>query len=132
MAAEVHAILKAKNIVGYGTNSYIQNILGTLERELFIREWQERSSTDWLPFKNGVLELATNKLHEHNPGFRFTWQLPRDYTVVETSWRNIDNWLDEATRGNSEHKQLLICFAAAVLRGRNDLAKIPAPNWWWW
>ena len=116
LAAEVHAILKARNIVGYGTNSYIQNILGALERELFIREWHEKSSIDWLPFRNGVLELATNKLHEHNPGFRFTWQLPRgDYTVVETGWRNIDTWLDQATRGNAEHKQLLICFAAAVL-----------------
>ena len=123
LAAEVHAILKAKNIMGYGTNSYIQNILGALERELFIRKWLEKSSTDWLPFKNGVLELATNKLHEHNSGFRFTWQLPRDYTVVETSWKTIDDWLTEATQGNIEHKQLLIYFAAAVLRGRNDLQK---------
>ena len=123
LAAEVHAILKARNIVGYGTNSYIQNILGALQRELFIREWSEKSSIDWLPFKNGVLELATNQLHEHSPGFRFTWQLPRDYTVVETGWRNIDTWLDQATRGNAKHKQLLICFAAAVLRGRNDLQK---------
>ncbi|MGL6340159.1 MAG: DUF3854 domain-containing protein, partial [Waterburya sp.] len=123
LAAEVHAILKTRNIVGYGTNSYIQNILGALERELLIREWSEKSSIDWLPFRNGVLELATNKLHEHSPEFKFTWQLPRDYTVVETGWRNIDTWLDQATRGNAEHKQLLICFAAAVLRGRNDLQK---------
>lgn len=123
LAHAIDNILEGKNIVGYGTNAYIQNILGALERKLFIRKWLEKLTTEYLPFKNGVLELATNQLHEHNPGFRFTWQLPRDYTVVETSWRNIDNWLNEATRGNSEHKQLLICFAAAVLRGRNDLQK---------
>ena len=123
LAHAIDNILEAKNIAGYGTNAYIQNILGALERKLLIRKWSEKSTTEYLPFCNGVLELATNKLHEHNPGFRFTWQLPRDYTVVETGWRNIDNWLDVATRGNSEHKQILICFAAAVLRGRNDLQK---------
>ena len=123
LAAEVHAILKARNIVGYGTNAYIQNILGTLERELFIRKWDEQSSTEWLPFQNGVLELATSKLHSHSSGFRFTWQLPRDYTVVETGWTKIDNWLNEATGGSDEYKQSLLCFAAAVLRGRNDLQK---------
>ncbi len=123
LAAEVHAILKARNIVGYGTNAYIENIIGTLKRELFLRKWSEKSSTDWLPFRNGVLELATNKLHPHSPGFKFTWQLPRDYTVVETGWSAIDAWLNEATQGNAQYKQLLVCFAAAVLRGRNDLQK---------
>ena len=123
LAAEIDAILESRNIVGYGTNAYIQNIIGKLRRKLFTREWSERSSTDWLPFKNGVLELATNKLHEHNSGFRFTWQLPRDYSVVETSWSKIDDWLSVATQGNIEHKQYLIHFAAAVLRGRNDLQK---------
>ena len=123
LAHAIDNILEAKNITGYGTNAYIQNILGALERKLFIRKWSEKSTTEYLPFRNGVLELATNQLHEHNPGFRFTWQLPRDYTVVETSWRNIDNWLNEATRGNAEHKQLLICFAAAVLRGVVTICK---------
>ena len=123
LAAEVHAILKARNIEGYGTNSYIENIIGTLKRELFLRKWKEKSSTEWLPFQNGVLELSTGKLHPHSPGFRFTWQLPRDYVIVESGWRAIDNWLTEATQGNEEYKELLICFAAGVLRGRNDLQK---------
>ncbi|VEP16996.1 Phage/plasmid primase, P4 family, C-terminal domain (fragment) [Hyella patelloides LEGE 07179] len=123
LAAEIHGILKARNIKGYGTNAYVENIIGTLKRELFIRKWDEKSSTDWLPFRNGVLELATNKLHDHNPGFKFTWQLPRDYTIIETGWSAIANWLDEATKGNQEYKELLLCFAAAVLRGRNDLQK---------
>ncbi|WP_222427381.1 DNA primase family protein, partial [Hyella patelloides] len=123
LAAEIHGILKARNIKGYGTNAYVENIIGTLKRELFIRKWDEKSSTDWLPFKNGVLELATNKLHEHNPDFRFTWQLPRDYTIIEAGFKAIASWMDEATQGNSEYKELLLCFSAAVLRGRNDLQK---------
>ncbi len=123
LAAEVDAILEARNIEGYGTNSYINNIIGSLKRKLFLRKWTEKSSTEWLPFQNGVLELATGKLHPHSPGFRFTWQLPRDYVIVESGWKAIDNWLTEATQGNQEYKELLICFAAGVLRGRNDLQK---------
>ncbi len=123
LAAEVDAILDARNIEGYGTNSYINNIIGSLKRKLFLRKWTEKSSTEWLPFQNGVLELATGKLHPHSPGFRFTWQLPRDYVIVESGWKAIDNWLTEATQGNQEYKELLICFAAGVLRGRNDLQK---------
>ena len=123
LAAEVDAILEARNIEGYGTNAYINNIIGSLKRKLFLRKWTEKSSTEWLPFQNGVLELATGKLHPHSPGFRFTWQLPRDYTIVDAGWRSIDSWLTEATQGNKEYKELLICFAAGVLRGRNDLQK---------
>ncbi len=123
LEAEVHTILKARNIKGYSTNAYIKNIVGALKRELYLRKWDELSSTDWLPFQNGVLELATGKLHEHSPGFRFTWRLPRDYVIVEQGWKAIDTWLNEATKGNEEYKELLLCFAAGVLRGRSDLQK---------
>ena len=123
LETEIDTILEARNVKGYGTNSYIKNIVGKLKRKLFCRKWNERSSTDWLPFQNGVLELAINKLHNHSPGFLFTWQLPRNYTVVENGWSAIANWLDEATKGNEEYKELLLCFSAAVLRGRNDLQK---------
>ena len=123
MAAQINGIINSRGIVGYGSDSYIKNIVAKLKHELFLRNWDEKSSAQWLPFKNGVLELATNKLHEHSPDFHFTWQLPRDYTVVETGWQCINAWLDEATRGNAEHKQMLLHFAAAVLRGRNDLQK---------
>ncbi|MDJ0574313.1 MAG: hypothetical protein QNJ65_03995 [Xenococcaceae cyanobacterium MO_234.B1] len=44
-------------------------------------------------------------------------------TKVSNGWTKINTWLDEATKGNSEYKELLLCFAAAVLRGRNDLQK---------
>ncbi len=123
LEAEVHAIVKARNIKGYNTNAYIKNIVGALKRELYQRKWDELPSTDWLPFENGVLEIATGKLHEHSPGFRLTWKLPRDYVIVEQGWKAIANWLDEATKGNKEYKELLLCFAAGVLRGRSDLQK---------
>ena len=51
LAAEIDAILEARNIKGYGTNAYINNIIGSLERKLYLRKWKEKSSTEWLPFQ---------------------------------------------------------------------------------
>ncbi len=123
LAAIIDGILEARGISGYGTNSYIQNIIGKLERVLYTKDWTECSSREFLPFTNGVFEIATGKLHQHGPGFRLTWQLPRPYSVLETDWTLIDDWLDEVTQLNQEHKQLLLCFGAALLRGRSDLQK---------
>ena len=123
LAAEVHTILQARNIRGYGTNAYINKIIRELKEKLARQQWEEKSPTEWLPFRNGVFELATGKLHPHSPEFRFTWQIPRDYSGGESGWKSIDKWLNEATQGNQEYKELLLCFAAGVLRGRNDLQK---------
>ncbi len=59
------------------------------------------------------------KLHSHSPGFRFTWQLPRDYTIFEAGWRSIDNWSDEATQGNSEYKELLLPTSSSPTNERH-------------
>ncbi|RMF24174.1 MAG: DUF3854 domain-containing protein, partial [Cyanobacteria bacterium J083] len=105
LAAEIDCILEEKGIIGYGTNSYIKNIIGKLKRRLYTREWQEKLSSEhevlpgaaFLPFRNGVLEIATGTLHQHSPGFRFTWQLPRDYDLAQQDWSKIEHWLDEVT-----------------------------------
>ena len=117
LKAKVHQILKERGIQGYGSNSYINNIIGAMKRELYLRKWRQRSSCELLPFKNGVLELATGKFYDHSPDFRLTWQLPRNYDILSLDWSGIDRWLDEATQGNEKDKHLLLCFAAAVLRG---------------
>ena len=123
LKSKVHQILKDRGIEGYGSNSYINNIIGAMKRELYLRKWGQRSSSEFLPFKNGVLELATGKFYDHSPDFRLTWQLPRNYDILSLDWSGIASWLDEATNGNSKDKHLLLCFAAAVLRGRYDLQK---------
>ena len=82
LKSKIHQILKDKGIQGYGTNSYINNIIGAIKRELYLRKWEQRSSSELLPFQNGVLELATGKFHDHSPDFRLTWQLPRNYNLL--------------------------------------------------
>lgn len=118
----IDKILESQNIVGYGSASYVTNIATKMKRQLLSREWNERSASEILPFTDGVRNLATGKLEKHEPGNRLTWCLPRPYNCVATGWATINNWLDEAT-GNLAHKEILLCFAAAALRGRSDLHK---------
>jgi putative DNA primase/helicase len=118
----VDAILESKGIIGYGSASYVTNVVAKMRRRLFERVWDERSISEILPFTDGVLELATGQFHQHAPGYRLTWCLPRPYNSIATGWTAINNWLSEAT-GNEAHKEILLCFAAAVLRGRSDLHK---------
>ncbi len=120
--AALDTILESQGIVGYSSSRYISNIAAKMKRKLFTREWNERS-LELLPFSDGVYELATGKFSPHTPGHRLTWCLPRPYNTIASDWKTIDNWLDEATEKNQRSKELLLCFAAAVLRGRADLQK---------
>jgi putative DNA primase/helicase len=122
LESAVDTILEAKGIVGYGSARYVTNIISKMRRQLFTREWGERSS-ELLPFTDGVYDLKTGKFNAHAPGYRLTWCLPRPYNAIASSWTTIDTWLNEATQGNQRDKEVLLCFAAAVLRGRSDLQK---------
>lgn len=120
-----HALLielEAKGLDKYRTNSYMNNILGYLKDKLFLHRWEENNDR-FLPFNNGVYELATGKLHEHSPGFRLTWKLPRDYSCIATDFPTIKEFLVRLSSGNSRDYHILLYFMAAVLRGRYDLQK---------
>ncbi|WP_414545889.1 DUF3854 domain-containing protein [Nostoc sp. CCY0012] len=119
----VYKILDSKNIEGYNSFSYISNIVKILRTQLIERKWTEKSSKDFLPFQNGVLEIKTGKLLPHSPGYRLTWQLPREYNPTATNWREIHKFLDHLSSGNDEIKDLLLCYCNAVLKGRSDLQK---------
>src|SRR4028118_826516 len=110
----------------YPNNSYVSNVLGTMKRILFCLEWTERPSNELLPFEDGVLEIESSNFHDHAPGFRLTWSLPREFkgsAVSSQGWGSIASWLDEATEGNSRKKEILLAFAAASLRGMATLQK---------
>ncbi len=121
--AIVGGILDGKNITGYGSHSYLTNVVKTLRRLLIVRKWNERSAKDLLPFQNGVLEVSTGKLLEHSPGYRLTWQLPRDHDSKASDWSGIDTFLDHLAGGNAAIKDVLLCYCNAVLKGRSDLQK---------
>ncbi|MEG3922220.1 DUF3854 domain-containing protein [Microcoleus sp. T3_A4] len=106
-------------------NAYCTNVLGSLKRKLFELDWLERPSHELLPFEDGVLEVENNQWQEHAPGFRLTWSLPRPFrgSAVKIGWFKIEAWLDQATNGSQNKKDILLAFIAASLRGMSDLQK---------
>ncbi|MFB2834088.1 phage/plasmid primase, P4 family [Floridanema evergladense] len=119
----ISKILDSKNIVGYGSNSYVVNIVKKLRHILIERKWTELKSNEYLPFINGVLNVKTGELLPHSPGYKLTWQLPREHNPLAKNWGTIDEFLTHLTRGNEKLKHLLICYCAAILKGRSDLQK---------
>ena len=115
--------LDSKSIKGYGSNSYVVNIVKKLRHLLILSKWDEKSRREFIPYKNCVLEIATKAIHPHSPGFKFTSCLPRDYNPLANNWDAISNWMNEATGGNENIKQILLCFCNAVIKGRSDIQK---------
>lgn len=116
-------IVNGKGIMGYGSHSYITNIVKALRGLLAERKWVEPSPKDLLPFRNGVLEVATGKLLPHDSRYRLTWQLPRNHDPLAADWSRINAFLNHLCAGNAAIKDILLCFCNAVLKGRSDLQK---------
>jgi putative DNA primase/helicase len=123
MESIVSGILDGQGIIGYNSHSYITNIIKKLRCILIERKWAERSPKELLPFRNGVVEVATGKLLPHSPDYRLTWQLPREHNPLATNWNTIDAYLDHLCGGNAALKDIYLCFCNAVLTGRGDLQK---------
>ncbi len=123
MESLIKGILDSKGITGYGSHSYITNVLKNLRCILITRTWDEVSPLEFLPFVNGVLHISSQKLLPHHPDYHLTWQLPREYNPLATGWGTIENFLNEATQGSDNLKRILLCFCNAVIKGRADLQK---------
>ncbi|WP_414551470.1 DUF3854 domain-containing protein [Anabaena sp. CCY 0017] len=104
------------------SSSFVSSVVKLLRHELIERTWNEKLPTEVLPFRNGLLEIGTGKLLEHAPGYRLTWQLPRNHEVGGT-WEKINKFLDDLTADNTAMKDLLICYCNAVVKGRSDLQR---------
>ncbi|MBD1833355.1 hypothetical protein H6F61_11865, partial [Cyanobacteria bacterium FACHB-472] len=99
MESIVNKLLKTYGISGYNSHTYITNIVKKLRCELLHRTWDEKSANELLPFRDGVLELATGKLLPHSPDYKFTWALERSHDTNATDWSIIDEFLTHATGG---------------------------------
>jgi Domain of unknown function (DUF3854)/D5 N terminal like len=58
------------------TPSYVRNVIEFARVDFLHDGWTEASNLLYIPFENGVLELATRQLLNHLPDYGFTWQLP--------------------------------------------------------
>jgi P4 family phage/plasmid primase-like protien len=104
--------------------SYIDNVIRVAKWKLLQSKWDEVSGVAYIPFDNGVWDVANRKLLPHSPDFLLTWKLPRDYpSVIGLEYNHIDRFLTQVTKGNQQLKNILIAAANAVLLGRCDLQK---------
>jgi P4 family phage/plasmid primase-like protien len=104
--------------------SYIDNVIRVAKWKLLQPKWNEVSGLEYIPFENGVWDVANRKLLPHSPDFLLTWKLPRDYpSVIGLEYNQIDRFLTQVTKGNQQLKNILIAAANAVLLGRCDLQK---------
>ncbi|MBW4520677.1 MAG: hypothetical protein KME16_13350 [Scytolyngbya sp. HA4215-MV1] len=109
-----------RNTDGYSLET-VRSILGLLKGYLVTPKWEEKPGL--LPFRNGVLELATGQLLDHAPGYRLTWSLPRNHDPTAQDWSKISAWLDEATANKPKIKHILLCWLNACLKGRYELQR---------
>lgn len=123
MNRNIRQILKVKGIQGFGSHSYVTNILKEMEAQLIVEEWNEKPSHQFLPYRNGVLNIQSGEFQPHAPGNRFTWQLPREYDPLATDWGKIHQFLMESTGGDESLLEIVLCLCNAILKGRADLHK---------
>lgn len=119
---KIGRLLKKWNYKPYSFQ-YLTNTIKFLRTFQLEPVWNERSPSEFIPFKNGVLEIETGKLLPHSPEYRFTWAMPREHDPNAKDWSKINAFLEQATQGNQQIKLILICFLNAILKGRSDLQK---------
>ena len=81
--------------------SYVRNVIEFAIGEILHEGWTKASNLLYMPFTNGFLEVKTGQLLSHSPDYGFTWELPRPYSAIEASWKNIDGFLDSLCVGNT-------------------------------
>lgn len=70
-----------------------------------------------IPFRNGLLDIATLRLERHTPARGLSWCLPHDYRQNATC-KTIYDWLLRNVNGDHETVELLRAWLAALLRGK--------------
>ena len=75
---------------------------------------------NFLPFKNGMLDLRTKEFRPSSPDHAADWSLPYDYDPG-ADCPNIKAWLMQALRCDEETVEYVRAVFAAILTGRFDL-----------
>jgi len=105
--------------VGCTPIGYSHNKLTAVEKLLRMNLLHgiEASPPDLLPFKNGVLQISTRKILEHDSKYFLTWQLPYKYDIQAKAGPVI-NWLTETLSGDKHQVEVIRAFGKAILVGQ--------------
>ena len=116
----IQAHLRANpNYPGF-TAGFVSSIEKILKSDLEAVEWNEKKGL--IPLQDGVLEQSTMKLLPHQPGYRFTWQLPYKWKDSEIDCAPIEEFLFKIT-GHPDIAEVLLCYLAAIVTQRSDLQR---------
>ncbi|MEA5496199.1 DUF3854 domain-containing protein [Limnoraphis robusta Tam1] len=100
--------------IKYPRPSYFKDVAELMMYDLMVPRWETLERYKFIPFDNGVLEINSGKLREHNPKDGLTQVLPRIYKPVK-----VDNLL-ESLQNNCPltHRYLM-----TSLQGNNPMIK---------
>ena len=102
------------------TAGFVSSIEKILQSDLEAVEWNEKKGL--IPLLDGVLEQSTMKLLPHQPGYRFTWQLPYKWKDSKIDCTPIEEFLLKIT-GHPDIAEVLLCYLAAIVTQRSDLQR---------
>ncbi|NEP60619.1 MAG: hypothetical protein F6K31_27080 [Symploca sp. SIO2G7] len=102
------------------TSGFVSSIEKILQSDLEVIDWNEQKGL--IPLQDGVLEQSTMKLLPHQPGYRFTWQLPYKWKDSNIDCSPIEEFLLKIT-GHSAIAEVLLCYLAAIVTQRSDLQR---------
>lgn len=122
--------VQAMNI-DYPREAYIKDVLESLGLILLQEEWETFDRSEWIAGKNGVLNLTTGKVEEHQPGFGFTSVLPhevRPFSSAQTEDEILSqlqetcpeahHFFSSSVLGDKRKTLKLLAVVAGVLRFR--------------
>lgn len=102
---------------------YITEALGLAKPYIQVAQWTPADNSRYISFSNGVLDLKSNILLEHNQDYMLDWQLSRPFDKTLGKWDGIKAFLDTLTQNDTGLYDLVIALCNAVLKGRADLQK---------
>lgn len=102
------------------SSGYVSSVLSILQSDLEAKKWNE--APDLIPLIDGVLDRKTLQLLPHNPGYRFTWQLPYKWCDRDIGCEPIEEFLLRVT-GNPLISEVILCYLKAIVTRRSDLQR---------
>jgi putative DNA primase/helicase len=115
----IHGYLRSKDLPGFNAG-FVSSIERIMQSDLEALEWNEKNGL--IPLRDGVLDIQTQQLLPHAPGYRFTWQLPYKWADRSVGCEPIEKFLLNIT-GSQAIAEVLLAFLAAIITRRADLQR---------
>jgi putative DNA primase/helicase len=114
----IHGYLRSQNLSFNA--GFVSSVEKIMQSDLEAIEWNEQNGL--IPLRDGVLDIKTQQLLPHAPGYRFTWQLPYKWSDRSIGCEPIERFLLNIT-GNQAVAEVLLAFLAAIITRRADLQR---------